>query len=218
MDGGKMKYWVFDLDGTLVDSHSVYFDSLQFVLEPYGANLTFEDKKEVLRIASKDRKTFLAKKIGQENADKALADLGLRLAQDPGLIKPFPGIPELLSQLQKNQAKIGVWTARDLDSATHVLKHTGLDEFSEFCVSSSCVVNCKPDPEGLIKMAMNFGCASSDVIMVGDHDNDMLAAKAGSARGIRAFWNNPVLEVCSLSERQFRQVSSLSAWIQGEAF
>jgi len=209
-----MKHWVFDLDGTLIDSHSAYFDSLQYVFVRHGLDLSEDDKKEVLRIAVKDRRSFFSRKLGTDRVDGALEMLETRLLDDHKKIKPFDGIPEVLKKLRSNNVKLAIWTAREMDSAVEALNHTGLNEYFSFYMSGSCVSNCKPDPEGLIRIAKQFECDPTAISMVGDHDNDMLAANACGARAIRALWHNPsAVSDCKISDFQFRQVESFRDWV-----
>jgi len=209
-----MKYWVFDLDGTLVDSHSAYFSSLSYVLEKHGAQLTDADKEEVLRISSKDRPAFWIKKVGAQSVESATTMLNARVAEDHARLQPFAGVHDVLSALKSQGAKIAVWTARELESAVKVLEKTGLQKYFSFCVSGTCVSNCKPNPEGLLKIARQFECDPSEVILVGDHDNDMLAARACGAKSIRALWNNPEAALkCTISDLQFDKVGSFKAWM-----
>ena len=208
-----MKHWVFDLDGTLVDSHSVYFDSLRKILKTYEVDLSDSDKAEVLRIAVKDRPVFFEKKLGTRYAAEALRAFELCLLSDDQKISEFSGIPALLEKLKLQKCKIGLWTAREMPSAKRVLKHTNLDPFFDFHMSGSCVSVCKPSPEGLIRIAEEFKCETNALTMVGDHDNDMFAAKACGARAIRAVWNDPNLSKCVISDFKFSEVESLTSWI-----
>lgn len=208
-----MKRWVFDLDGTLVDSHQPYFTSLKQVLMDFKSDLTDEDKREVLRISAKDRKSFFEKKVGSEQSLKALALFENSIADDFKRIPMFKGVNELIRSLHIRGTKMAVWTARDLVSAEQVLIHTGLSELISLCVSSSCVERCKPDPEGLLRISKHFGWEPSSIVMVGDHDNDMKAAKAFGATAIRAYWNEPRVPMnCRLADFQFNDVDALTLW------
>ncbi len=209
-----MKHWVFDLDGTLVDSHKVYFDSLRLILNDFNADLSLQDEKEVLSIPVKSRQLFFDKKLGQENSHKALAAFETRLLSDDQRIEVFKGIPALLEKLKSQNCKIGIWTAREMSSAKRVLNSTELAPYFSYHMSGSCVANCKPSPEGLERIAYAFQCETKELLMVGDHDNDMLAAKACGAKAIRANWNNPQLKSNEHTDDFcFTEVESLLKWV-----
>jgi phosphoglycolate phosphatase len=207
--------WVFDLDGTIVDSHANYFKSLAQVFADFGIDLTENDKAEVLRIAVRDRLEFLKQRLGTEVASKALEKLEAHLIEDHLRTDSFDGIQELLNSLKNRGFILAVWTAREKISALRVLKHIGLDDYFAVCMSGSCVSECKPNPDGLVRIAKELGLQTTDLIMVGDHDNDMLAAKACQALAIRAYWHQPHLpQACKLADFRFNQVSALNIWAQ----
>lgn len=211
-----MKHWVFDLDGTLLDSHAVYFDSLKLVLEAHGAELFAEDKEEVLRIAARERCAFLEKKVGAKHLSSTLAMLGDRFRGDDTRARPFAGADSVLKLLKGQNALIAIWTAREMSGTIPVLDYTGLAPYFSHIVTGTCVSECKPSPEGLLKIAEKFQVPPSELIMVGDHDNDMRAAKACGAKGFRASWHKSRSESCTISHEIFHQVSDLENWIQAQ--
>ena len=85
-------------------------------------------------------------------------------------------------------------------------------------MSGSCVSICKPNPEGLLKIAEHFEIETSDIVMVGDHDNDVKAAKNCGAQAVRVYWYNPKLELaCQLADWKFNQVSDFKNWAACQA-
>lgn len=209
-----MKYWVFDLDGTLVDSHSSYFECLGETFKTFGGKLTDEDKAEVLRISSKDREFFLGQRLGIHQASAALADLERRLMEERVRTPAFEGVMEILKTLNNQNFKMAVWTARDMASAQLTLKSSGLHAYFSAFMSGSCVNQCKPHPEGLVRLSQVFGCEPTDMIMVGDHDNDMKAAKAFGAKAVRVQWHDPKAPlVCKLADWHFKDARSMFTWV-----
>lgn len=213
-----MKHWVFDLDGTLVDSHHVYFNSLREVFGSFGADFSVEDEKEVLRISGKEREIYLARKVGRNAVQPAMNMFMARLQDDLKLVRPFAGVVSLLESLAAKGTQLAVWTARDLYSAKLVLEETGLGKYFSSIVSSNCISQCKPAPEGLMEIASRFQCDSKSLTMVGDHDNDIMAAKACGAKAIRVFWHDPKSAYeCKLADWQFSEVATLAQWIESQS-
>lgn len=209
-----MKYWVFDLDGTLIDSHGAYFISLKHVLERYGSELTEEDQREVLKISVKNRPEFFIRKLGEASAQEAMSLLDRRLEEDHRRVSPYSGVTELLESLKARNTEVALWTARDLNSAVQVLKHLGLHHYFSICVGSTCLTHCKPHPEGLQRVARHFDCLPEELFMVGDHENDLLAARACGAKAIQAMWHNPQGVTPSLhADQSFREIQALQSWI-----
>lgn len=201
------RHWVFDLDGTLVDSFQYYLNILERVFAGYGVSLTEEDIKLCF---GQPADKFLASKLSPSEVRAALTVLRDQSVADSREIEAFAGIKDLLLHLQQSGKKIAVWTSRDGASADMVLKNTGLGQYIDFCVTGTCVTQHKPDPEGLHMIATKFSCELSDLIVVGDHDFDVKAAKSTGAYAVRASWHrfDPPL-TCTYADELFMNVVGL---------
>lgn len=205
-----MKHWVFDLDGTLVDSFSQYFETLTHIFNEYG--VTFTDAHR-LPALTESLPAFFDRILGPGTAAPALEKLRQMSSDDAARIRPFEGVETFLSDLKSNGAKIGVWTNRDFESAKLILQHSGLDRYVEEFVSGTCTVLRKPHPEGLLRIIDNFKADLSTVTMVGDHEHDVVAAKTAGVRGVRASWHSYwSVEPCPHTEHHFHDFSQFSDW------
>lgn len=207
-----MKYWVFDLDGTLIDSFEYYLTLVRTIFARYGVILAPENLNSCLGQYSKN---FFAEHLPAEHLSDALTALKTSALDDAGKIQPYQGIASLLAEISRRNTPMALWTSRDLESATKILDYTGLSRYFSYRVSGSCVGKHKPDPEGLLKIASHFGCDPSQLVMVGDHDYDVQAAKAVGATAIRASWHrfgSP--EFCSISDQHFRSVDEMLNWVR----
>jgi len=206
-----LTHWVFDLDGTLVDSFSQYHEALGEVFAAYDVGLTKADFEQCLHVTARQ---FLHDKLGPENVKKAytqLTDISLR---DTHKVSAFKGIDSLLKSLQAKGVELSLWTNRDRGTADEVLRHLNLQSFFSTSVTGTCVTNVKPHPEGLHKILEHFGCGPEDIVMVGDHDIDMRAAKSGGVRAIRVSWASAQLVPrCQLADDHFHRVDDLHGWI-----
>lgn len=208
-----MRHWVFDLDGTLVDSFAHYFDALDEIFLAHGTSFGPELRRAALTDSLVD---FFERHLGRGAVPEAFARLQIRSNDDARRIRPFVGLDNLIRQLQERGSRVAVWTNRDLESASLILEHSGLRALTEACVSGTCVVERKPKPEGLLRLIDRFGCQPGEVTMVGDHEHDVTAAKAVGARAVRAswhsYWNEPP---CSTADAQFKTVPEFEAWALG---
>lgn len=204
-------YWVFDLDGTLVDSFGHYFLALDQIFANHGAHFGPEHR---LPSISQSLPEFLEAYLGPEIAATALTEFHSKTSDDASEIKPFGGIPETLEYLANRGARIAVWTSRDFTSANQILQHTGISKFVEKCISGTCTINQKPHPEGLLKIIEFFGCTPDSVTVVGDHEYDVAAARSIESRAIRASWHSywPIKH-CNHSHHQFFSVSEFQKWL-----
>lgn len=214
-----MKHWVFDLDGTLVDSLTSHFHVVSKVFNHFGKDFTSHHEQELLKITAKTLPDYFAEKLGFANTFESLAMFKSLNTESLKTIKVFDGIEPFLLALQKQGRKLAVWTARDREATEIILESTNLNRFFSICVSGTCVTNSKPHPEGLFKIAEHFNGSNKTMIMVGDFDSDMLGAQAFGCPAIRVNWHHSVPQPkCTIANQQFSKVSEMSHWALNSFF
>ncbi|MBK8202801.1 MAG: HAD-IA family hydrolase [Bdellovibrionales bacterium] len=204
-----MKYWVFDLDGTLTDSFGHYFSTLESLL---GQNFSRLEKKHLIGIHPLE---IFSSQLPAEEATRAMQVLQEKSESEASLVPTYHAIDSMCAWLANSNRKIAVWTSRDLESAKLVLHENRLLQYFDHVVSGNCVSRRKPHPEGLSKIQEFFSCETSEMVMVGDHDHDMQAAKIFGALPIRASWHNYWdHDVCSNAQRQFFCSTQFFEWVK----
>lgn len=213
-----MKYWVFDLDGTLVDSLTIHFRVLKEVFAKFECNFSDQDEREVLHVSARTLPDYFIRHFGANNLAESLKMYTELTHQSLNQIQPFQGIESVLQTLKKYGYQLAVWTARDLEATKRILQNTGLHSYFSVCVSGTCTELAKPHPSGLEKIATHFDAEPSRMVMIGDFDSDMLGAQAFGAKSIRVLWH-PTVEKkrCPLASWQFEKVSDFHSWIEGRA-
>lgn len=195
------QHFVFDLDGTLVDSFPSFFVIMEQIFNEYGSSFPADQKLTALTIPLAD---FFAIHLGQHQVESAMKKLQVLSNEDAKTVRPFPGVIETLVALKKQNAEIGIWTNRDFTSADLILKHSGIAPHASILVSGTCTIQRKPHHEGLERVIEHFGVHPSQVTMVGDHHYDVLAGKTVGARSIRASWQpHWKMDPCTDSDFQF---------------
>ena len=205
-----MRHWVFDLDGTLVDSFDYYLEFSRQVFSANGVEFLAHHQAECL---GSPALPFLSKHLSESVAHASLADLRKQSLIDATKIRPFAGVEDQLSELRRRGSRLAVWTNRDRGTTDKVLECTGLDRFMDLVVTGCCVPRHKPHPDGMIKILTAFDCEAHEVTMVGDHDVDVEAALASGTRPLRAAWHrhDPPTS-CSRSAGLVSRVDQLSEW------
>ncbi len=210
-----MKYWVFDLDGTLVNSLTNHFEILKVIFNKYDREFTRQDELDALNTSGVAFPKYLETKLGVANAGPALIDFDEMNQQRMHHIHIFENMIDVLDELKARGATIALWTARDRGTTLQILENTKLNSYLKYYVTANCVEKTKPHAEGLEKIMAHFNCKASDVVMVGDHNNDMIPAHQLGAYPIRVDWNRVhVGENCTWSKHRFDQVNDFRSWIQ----
>jgi HAD superfamily hydrolase (TIGR01509 family) len=168
---------VFDVDGMLLDTREFILQAFEDTLKRYGYAVP--------------SRTVISKEIGRslQTCYVNLAPNGdveaLCLAHDKfqntpemlGLIRPYPGVPEMLQQLKDAGLHLAVFSSR-MSTLVSSLEQTGIANFFEIIVQGDEVTRHKPHPEGLFKALAGLGVAPKRAAMLGDAAVDILAGKA----------------------------------------
>ena len=181
---------VFDLDGTLVDSapdlHAA-LDRLMAVKRLPG----FARAEVVAMIGDGVRvlleRAYAARGIALDEADLQhfMTDYEANAAV---LTRAFDGIPELLGGLRDAGWRLAVCTNKPEGAARVLLSGLGLDgHFSALGGGDSFPMR-KPDPGHLRATLAAAGAVPEDAVMIGDHRNDIEAARGAGVRAIFAGW------------------------------
>ncbi len=209
-----MKHWVFDLDGTLIDSSYYFEKSIFTILTEFG--YAPEQKDLDLAYQFFDPSEYFRQYFASDEVkiQKGLSRL-LELSKSHiKLIQAFEGIEEVLIHLRSKNVKVSVWTGREIETTRGLLNSTGLAKYVDLCVTRSCVAKTKPNPDGLLKILMDSKDHGDDVVMVGDHQYDIQGARSAKVKAISVAWNgNNVHPVLGLADHHFTEVALLKSFV-----
>jgi len=178
-----IKAILFDLDGTLLDSAPDFIHSLNTLLE---RNDKTKLPDNLIRQNVSDG-TIKLIEIGFKikPSDDAFADLRRQLLDlyDDNLLKwanIFHDVEHLINFIESQNILWGVVTNKPSYFSKKILARIPIFNNCAVLITSDDVKNMKPDPEGISKACNEIGVFSKNVIYVGDHIKDMIAAeKAG---------------------------------------
>lgn len=168
---------IFDLDGTLVDTKELIFESFRY---------TFKELKPEYTLSEEELNSFLGPTLKQSFSkyfDEDMVDTCIKTYRDHNkavhddYVKEVPGAKALLKYLKENDYDVCVAS----NKLASVVKH-GLD-FCELTPYVDCVVGCdnvlepKPSPDCIIECCKRIIRGTDDVVYVGDAVSDIEAAK-----------------------------------------
>ncbi|MDE2517866.1 MAG: HAD family hydrolase [Methanocorpusculum sp.] len=124
---------------------------------------------------------------GQNNLAALPAAARLYHTLERSCITPFPGIPDLLTDLQTAGVRLAVITNSDSAEAHLRLELLGIAGFFEAVVTPDTFGIKKPDPAVYQKTLDLLGVAAADTIMIGDRlDRDVTPAREAGMRAVHA--------------------------------
>lgn len=176
----------FDLDGTLTDSGPGIMNCAQLALDAYDIHAP----REALRafVGPPLRVSFARFGVPEAELDQAIALFRGRY-QTVGKFEnfPYPGIPELLEQLQQEGFSLYVATSKPEVTAKEILVHFQLDSFfTEICGAAMDI--SRESKADVIAYLLGKCRAQERVIMIGDTDYDVIGAAAHGIPAIGVSW------------------------------
>ena len=182
-----MAAFLFDLDGTLVDSVYQHVVSWREALEEMGIELpVWRIHRQVgmsggLFVNALLRELGRAVSVEEANRLQHLhVEAYLRMV---GQIRPLPGARELLSYLSKAKVPWAIATSGRMSSARPALELLEISQ-SVPVITRDMVPHAKPDPDLFLAAAEKLGVRVEDSIVVGDSIWDLLAARRARALGV----------------------------------
>lgn len=184
---------IFDLDGTLVDSHGSIRASIRAVVERHALAAPTPEALEVA--VSLPLRSMLARIA--DTQDEALVEayaqtyLEHYVATMVEASHPFAGIAEALDALDARRIPIAVLTNKTEINAKKICDgRFGIDRFATLVGSVPERAN-KPDPVGALLAASRLSVSPRDCWLVGDSRIDVDTARASGMAAIGAGWGIP---------------------------
>ena len=175
----KYTAYLFDLDGTLVDSEKLKGKALAETCSLFGGTVDVKVYKTVMgeRWLNVTSHFFTMAKI-EPDIDEFNAEFK-KFYQELLLkeLTPNPNVVELLFKLKALRKKMGVVSSGADWMVDQVLSQLELSEFFDIVISKEQVKKLKPDPEAYLLALEKLGLPSSEVLIFEDSNSGLIAAR-----------------------------------------
>lgn len=183
-----MRTYLFDLDGTLLDSIDLILTSFHHTSRIHlGRELT--DEYWLAGVGTPLR-TALSKVAGSdEETDAMLATYrDFNLEHHDAMAKAYPGVTDVVRRLHRDGAKLALVTSKLSIGANRGLRLLELEEEFPVRICADDVVNGKPHPEPVLKALAALEAPASSAVFIGDSEHDMAAGRAAGVDTIAVTW------------------------------
>jgi len=180
--------FLFDLDGTLVDSVYQHVAAWQQALHAAGIELSVWRIHRRIGMSGGLFTEMLLREIHREVTPALLDELHAH--HTVGYIslmkwvRPLPGARRLLEHLTRVGIRWAIATSGRMATARHNLELLGLDVAGTVVVTRDDVQRAKPDPDMFTTAAGRLHTNIEAAVIVGDSIWDMLAARRARGLGV----------------------------------
>ena len=185
---GDAPAFLFDLDGTLMDSVYQHVLAWREALEKAGIELSVWRIHRRIGMSGGLFVNALLRETGHQLTKEEAAQLqrlhAEAYARLVAQVRPLPGARELLAYLSEAGVPWAIATSGRMESAGPALKILGVDLGKTTVITRDQVQYAKPNPDLFLAAAQRLGVEIGASVVVGDSVWDLLAARRASALGI----------------------------------
>lgn len=185
--------FLFDLDGTLVDSAPDLATSLNLTLAELGeAQFSLP---EIRSWVGNGAKMLVHRGLsGSHGVDNSISETYLNNALEVFLrhyekyvcdaSSLYPNVSDTLHTLKQSGFNLALVTNKPKAFVPAILESFSINHLFDLCIGGDSLEEKKPSPLPLLHVCEVLNVSPSQCVMVGDSKNDILAAKAANMRSI----------------------------------
>lgn len=182
--------FIFDLDGTLLNTINDLADSTNFALEKNGYKK--RTVEEVRSFVGEGVRKLMVRALPNDVADsvidQCIKDFKEHYSKNMrNKTAPYEGIMELLKTLKYNNMKVGV-VSNKFDKAVKELCKDYFGDLVDIAVGEREGIAKKPAPDSVFEALRILDAKKEYVLYIGDSDTDMETAKNAGVDSVGVTW------------------------------
>ena len=189
-----MKYqtYIFDLDGTLLDTLGDLAASVNYALRTHG--MPEHSIDDVRRFVGNGVRKLMQRAVpgGDANPDFEAAFATFRqhyMAHSLDTTLPYEGIPETLAALRQQGCRIAVVSNKMMAATQELCQHFFPDTVEVAIGENEAAgIRKKPAPDTVLAALQQLGVGKESAVYVGDSDVDIETAHNAGLPGISVLW------------------------------
>lgn len=186
------KVYIFDLDGTLLDTLGDLAAAVNYALREHG--MPEHSIDDVRRFVGNGVRKLMERAIpdGMANPEFEATFATFRqyyMAHSLDTTRPYDGIPETLAALKTRGCRLAV-VSNKMMAATQELCHYFFPDTIEVAIGENEAegIRKKPAPDTVFAALRQLGVGKDDAVYVGDSDVDLETARQSGLPCISVLW------------------------------
>ncbi len=173
-----MKAIIFDMDGLMIDSERLYFQSEREVARRFGQEVKDETLWKMMGRKPIESMQVFSEDLGLDIPSEELVEIrdelyGEKLKND---LVPMKGLFEILEEF-KGKLVMSIATGSPVKLLDLILDRLKIKNYFDVLQASDDIVNGKPDPEIYLKTIEKLGANPEECIVLEDSSNGARAGK-----------------------------------------
>ena len=175
----KYKLYLFDLDGTLLDSDPMIVETFKYFYKKYKPSSFKPDISRMLTFSGPPIRETLKQEFPELDQELILEEWRRESIKNyPLYTKLFPDVLEMFLTFKEKGINAAIFTNKHRAATNEVFKLFGLDKLNIFSICGDEGIEQKPSPSGIFKCMNHFGIVNKDeVIYIGDSIFDYETSK-----------------------------------------
>lgn len=182
-----MNCFIFDIDGTLIDTEYGYMEGLRrAMLEQCGKDYEYKDIRKYFGLPSQETLDDL----GVDDSDGSFLNRWQELFKELsyGKMMMFDGMKEVLKTIKCKGIPIGIVSSQSKEELDRTFHKYKLNEYIDIAVHADLTELHKPMPDPLNKFFELSGIPKEGAVYVGDSKHDWMCANAAGVKFCLAGW------------------------------
>lgn len=178
---------LFDLDGTILNTDTLIFESFKHVFKMYQPKTNLDQETLLSFLGPSLRASFLRFFPEEQIGELIEAYHAFNHRSHEQYASVYPTVRETLKYLKEEGYPMAIVTTKLLVAANVGLDVFDLQSYFDVVVGMDDVTLTKPDPEGIFKALTKLDCQQG--IMIGDNVSDIQAGKNAGIYTVGVKWS-----------------------------
>jgi pyrophosphatase PpaX len=183
-----LRTFLFDLDGTLIDSVQLILDSFHHTLAAHGLPPRSDDQW-LAGVGTPLTAQFAEWKDAAGTMESLIETYrDYNLANHDRMVRGYPGVAEAVRAIRRAGRSTGLVTSKNRRGALRGLRLVGLEDAMDVLVCADDVVNPKPHPEPVEKAVRLLGADPTSTVYAGDSIHDLHSGRGAGVWTAAVLW------------------------------